>query len=49
LVCAACGYAEWDASKGALTKLTRMAEARAIRVIDGDAAPSRSTKARARS
>lgn len=34
LVCAACGYAEWYASKSALTKLARMAESKAIRVIE---------------
>jgi hypothetical protein len=33
LVCAACGYAEWYASKSALRDLARMAEGRAIRVI----------------
>jgi hypothetical protein len=35
LVCAACGFAEWYASKGALAKLTRMAEGKAIRVVEG--------------
>jgi predicted nucleic-acid-binding Zn-ribbon protein len=48
LVCAACGFAEWYASGAALAKLARMAEAKAIGVIDGDAAPSGSGKARAR-
>jgi hypothetical protein len=48
LVCAACGFAEWYASKSALDKLTRMAEARASRFIDGDAAPRRSSKSRAK-
>ena len=34
LVCAACGYAEWYASKSALTKLERMAASRAVRVLE---------------
>lgn len=34
LVCAACGYTEWYASKSALTKLARMAESKAIRVVE---------------
>jgi predicted nucleic-acid-binding Zn-ribbon protein len=48
MVCAGCGFAEWYASKSALAKLTRMAEAKAIRFIDGPTTPSRSTKARAK-
>jgi predicted nucleic-acid-binding Zn-ribbon protein len=35
LVCAACGYAEWYASRQALARLAHMAEHRAIRVLDG--------------
>jgi hypothetical protein len=49
LVCVACGFAEWYASKSALAKLTRMAEAKSIRLITGNASPGRSNKARTRS
>lgn len=40
MVCAACGYAEWYASSGALQTLARMAERGAgVRLVDGDAPP----------